>query len=885
MFGGVPRPVAVVPHTHWDREWYAPFPTFRQALVELLDDLLPSLEADPSCRHFLLDGQMAMVDDYLAVRPEATDTVRRLNAAGRIAVGPWYVLMDEFLVSGETIVRNLQLGFDRAAALGGAMEVGYLPDMFGHVAQMPQLLRLAGVEHAVVWRGVPAAVDGTAFTWTAPDGSSVRAEYLATGYHNGMGMPSDPDELLRRIDHYVEELGPRLDGGPLLWMNGSDHTVPEPWIGRVVAEADDRSTELELRVSSLAEHLAGAPAPTTEVRGELRSGARANLLAGVTSNRVDVKQAAAAAERALERRAEPLCALFVPPDRWPGALLEDAWLAVVRNAAHDSICACSADDVVDAVLHRFAEARSTADALAGSALRWFGLALGADGPVAVNSTGRRRSGIVELVVPGSGPIEGAQVVRERPAALLDNTAPGRDLAELLAPLHVQEVAPETYVTAVEIDEGPDRVEVTMRAEADLIESHAVADKRLALEALAASRPETPFRVVVTQAPSRSVLVRVDDVPPFGWAPWSPGPLGVDPVTADGTSLANGLTTVEVDSRDGTFTVDGHAGLGRLVDGGDRGDTYTYDPPAADVLVDTPDSVAVEVTEAGPLRGRLVVRSRYRWPEGLDEGLQARAGERVVEVRTTLELRAGERAVRVTTELDNAVRDHRLRVHLPLPRRSATSVAESAFGTVERGTTAEGGPTERPLPTFPSRRFVAAGGLTVVHDGLQEYELVDVAEDGSAGELAVTLLRCTGILARVEVGNRPLPAGPAVPLEGPQLAGRHTLRWAVAVGDDVDPWALADDVLVPLDVVEGVGAGHLPERGTALDVAGAEVSAVVRRAGALEVRVHNPSPSGTTVTFPGRSGWLVDLRGRAVEPFDGSFPLGPWAIATARLAEA
>ena len=352
----------------------------------------------------------------------------------------------------------------------------------------------------------------------------------------------------------------------------------------------------------------------------------------------------------------------------------------------------------------------------------------------------------------------------------------------------------------------------------------------------------------------------------------------------GTGLRNGTTTVEVDPGSGTFAVDGHTGLGRLVDGGDRGDTYTYDPPRDDEVVDTPESVVVELAEAGPVRGRLVVRARYRWPEGLDAGLQARAGGREVEVRTTLELRAGERVVRVTTELDNAVRDHRLRVHLPLPRRAATSVAETAFGVVERGTTAEGGPTERPLPTFPSRRFVSAGGLTVVHDGIQEYELVDVDGDGTAGELALTLLRCTGILARVEVGNRPLPAGPPVPLEGPQLAGRRVLEWAVAVGDDVDPWAVADDVLLPLDVVGGVAAGHLPARGTALDVRGAEVSAVVRRAGALEVRVHNPSPATTTVELPGRAGWLVDLRGRALEPFDGSFPLEPWSLATARLTE-
>src|SRR6202011_139027 len=104
--------------------------------------------------------------------------------------------MDEFLVSGETMIRNLQLGLRRGEALGGAMAVGYLPDMFGHVAQMPQLLRLAGFEHAVVWRGVPAALDRSAFWWQAPDGSTVRAEYLRVGYGNGAAMPDDAKALL-----------------------------------------------------------------------------------------------------------------------------------------------------------------------------------------------------------------------------------------------------------------------------------------------------------------------------------------------------------------------------------------------------------------------------------------------------------------------------------------------------------------------------------------------------------------------------------------------------------------------------------------------------------------------------------------------------------------
>ena len=139
------RRIAIVPHTHWDREWYKSYQDFRLALVELIDTLIPLLERDASYPHFMLDGQMAVVDDYLEVRPEAEDRLRALAAAGRVSMGPWYILMDEFLASGETIVRNLQMGIERGAAFGGVMDVGYLPDMFGHIAQMPQILRLGGL--------------------------------------------------------------------------------------------------------------------------------------------------------------------------------------------------------------------------------------------------------------------------------------------------------------------------------------------------------------------------------------------------------------------------------------------------------------------------------------------------------------------------------------------------------------------------------------------------------------------------------------------------------------------------------------------------------------------------------------------------------------------
>ena len=315
-----PITVAIVPHTHWDREWYSPFQTFRMRLVKLLDALLPLLESDMSYARFLLDGQTAIIDDYLEVRPEAADALRRLSASGRVSLGPWMVQMDEFMVSGETIVRDLQFGLEQAAQYGGAMPVGYLPDIFGHIAQMPQLLQLVGIDDAVAWRGIPASVDKTGFFWVAPDGSKVRCEYLYGSYSNGRDIPEDAKGLLLRAADYEQELGAvRL--ADMLLMNGTDHQMPQPWLGRVVAEANALQDDYHFEVTSLEEYLPRQPRenlPT--VTGELRSGARANLLMGVASNRVDVHQVCAAAERALERQAEPLCALLMPARAVPEVL-------------------------------------------------------------------------------------------------------------------------------------------------------------------------------------------------------------------------------------------------------------------------------------------------------------------------------------------------------------------------------------------------------------------------------------------------------------------------------------------------------------------------------------------------------------------------------------
>jgi alpha-mannosidase len=355
----LPTPLAVhvVFHTHWDREWYLPFAVYRRRLVALLDSLLLALEREPDLR-FHLDGQMAVVDDYLELRPEREAELRRAAAAGRITLGPWYSLPDEHLVSGEALIRNLELGLARARRLGRPMLVGYLPDQFGHTAQMPQILRLLGIEHAVLWRGVPASVGSAVFTWEALDGSAVTAVHLPRGYGRAVDLPLGAGELRVRVDELVEEQLDRNPNGPWLLTSGDDHTpVPLGAATALRALGGPRPAA----ASTIEDFVAVEPPPGDRWRGELHSAATSNVLKGTLSARFPLKLRHAALERQLERYVEPALALSDRP--WPERELAYCWRQVVLNSAHDSICGCSIDQVHEQATDRLARAEALAGRL------------------------------------------------------------------------------------------------------------------------------------------------------------------------------------------------------------------------------------------------------------------------------------------------------------------------------------------------------------------------------------------------------------------------------------------------------------------------------------------------------------------------------------------
>lgn len=898
-----------VPHFHWDREWYEPFQVFRHRLIAALDAVLETAEANPDFR-FTADGQMAAIEDYLEMRPENRDRVVALVAGGRVAIGPWLILLDEFLCSGETIVRNLQMGWAAAADLGGSMPIGYLPDMFGHVAQMPQILARAGIEHAALWRGVPGSVDGHAFRWRAPDGSEVRTEFLFDGYDNGLDVLLVPEQIGRALDEYAQMTADRWGDDPVLAMAGTDHNAPDPqlatWLRR--ASSDERAITIATLDEYIREHVRDEASAV--VTGELRSHVRGNILPGVLSVRRGLKQRMAVAERTIDH-AERVNALWSQRDDSP--FLSLAWHKIIESTAHDSVVGSGTDETCDQVDARLAEATHTARAVRDAALAEPAAQVPSDGYLVANPLPFPRTALVEVDVvsppegtdlvatAADGSPQPVQLVSKAPTVLSDERMDASQLERVLRRIHRRELFGR-LIDHYELTPGSlvfHLAEVPTSGPFDLL----ILRRKVA--AAAAEHPGE-WRVLTVEEARATALVPVN-VPASGLAGFRVEPSDraaaqstvFAPATAKARALSNGLVEVAI-AADGTLDVTGTDGtvlhgVGRLVDGGDRGDSYNYAPPAQDVLVEEPAEVAVELIENGPLRSRIRVTRVYEWPTALSSERDLRSSQIVpTSVETLVEVRAGEPFVRVSTSFLNRSADHRLRFHVPLPEPAAVSASAGQFAVTERGLTAEGGWGEYPIPTFPASSFVSAGAANLLLDHATEYELV-----GDGSELAITLLRAIG---SISVNIHPLrdePAAAEIPAPGAQDLGvRIENRFAVvpsATGwQGANVVALAEDFRNDVLVTRGTAPaeGQLPPDATGVQVDGPDilVSSIRRvfddeRGDGTEVRLAAMSDSGSTARVTGAFTEVttVDLLGRplsATSVADGlELALGPWEIRT------
>ena len=369
----------VVSHTHWDRAWYLPFERFRVRLVRLIDRVMDLLEQDTDYRAFTLDGQTVLLEDYLEVRPDAEDRLRRLIKEERLLVGPWYTLPDLFLVSGEAIIRNLQEGRRLCERFGSAMPVGYIPDPFGHIAQMPQILRGFGFDTYLFMRGLDAETKerlGSVFNWEAPSGDRVTAIYQPDGYFPAaaLGHPGpygrfdghEPvvEDARAQIEDAVAKMADLQDERTVLLSNGFDHMPEQPELPELLNSLNEQMDEITLEHGTLpqfVEALQSEDRAHGTYRGDLLGNVDHPILSSVYSARIYLKQQNHRAQRLLSRYAEPISAWLDAESTGPNArpILRHAWKTLLRNHPHDDICGCSVDAVHDDNEARFRHVMET----------------------------------------------------------------------------------------------------------------------------------------------------------------------------------------------------------------------------------------------------------------------------------------------------------------------------------------------------------------------------------------------------------------------------------------------------------------------------------------------------------------------------------------------
>jgi mannosylglycerate hydrolase len=895
-----PRAVDVVVHTHWDREWYLPRETTLARAEAVLREVLMQLQ-DGRLPYFLFDGQTAAWRDLLAVaEPTLAEGLRQQARAGRLGLGPWFVMADEFLVSGESLLRNLEFGLADAraasrSALDGAtahlpQPIGYLPDSFGHVAQMPLILSEFGLPAAMVWRGAdaPAAL----FDWQSPSGASLPTVYLSEGYYqHPLNLPAYAAALTSLLAKLAQFAG-AASAEPLLLTQGGDHLLPAPELAARLAAFNAAQNIYRLRFATLATHTeallaAHPPGSRPVLEGELRHNQRAFVLPDVLSSRRHLKLAHQRAEDRLVGHLEPLVARFWPagtaarmdasmgaPNAAPMAALERCWRLLIEQQAHDSICGCSTDAVHEEMAHRFVQLEQQLDALerqvlaACGAVSW--LQHGPGGTASAPSVWADDS---QCMFWNPLPVErsGWWPVQAFLTSASSNLAAAPQSVQVLGPQGqalpaVLVRAEQAFELVSPLDDFPER-----------LNGH-----RLHLWVHSRVPPATawPLRLQASSAPA---AVPREPIQALANAAWHLGLFNPQ----SGQAEADEGLLLATDRLQGAVPRSISL-LSEL----DAGDSYSFCPAPRPMSTQQARWRRVAGWREGPVQ-RLVLATEMRLPAGLDAQRQSGSPDQViVPVQLILTLNGDEPAVHAELSLNNTAQDHRLRLMFDLgPELPASSGADSALAWIERPARLAQVPSEitrdeMPVVVNPSLSALTAGPWALAHEALNEFELM---RHGSGHALGLTLLRCVGWLSRRDLRTRGLGAGPDLPTPGAQCPGEHLCRFMLAAhagqAAEADaPRRAALQAASALRRPPRLLRGHAAKLPGAFTIGNAALMmSSLRRLpdGRTELRLFNPGPRAEPYQTPAGQWQAVHADGRVIEgplvpvPAQGVLTLRGW----------
>jgi len=742
----------IVAHTHWDREWYRTFQQFRIRLIDLINNLIEILENDKTFSDFTLDGQTIVLEDYLEVHPKRRAILKKYITEGRIHVGPWYILPDEFLVSAESIIRNLLLGYKIASEFGRVMKIGYIPDPFGHISQMPQILRGFGIDNIIFWRGIEyEQTRGNEFIWQGPDGTELFAVHLPkVGYCNAMSLPEDVGQAYKLIKEAIEDLLSRETSKSLLLLNGVDHLEAQPHIPRLVKELNKSFTDIEIKQGNLEEYIDYAKKTVksnlNKISGEFRSGKDTNIIQSVYSSRMYIKQVNERCETLLENWVEPTASVaWLLGNNYPENLIWTSWKWLLKNHPHDSICGCSIDQVHKEMITRFDWSKQIAQEVINKNLDYItekikidylkkdelALAVFSPLPYSIDENVEVRVKFPKEINLNRVKVLTAQG-EEIPYQLKGY---GEDYKIIFNPFKVPKFLEVNYAdisfTAKDIPACGYKIFIIK----------AINDLRTS------KKYETDIRAGRDYIENKYYKVVAE---------------------------TNGTITIVDKLNNKIFK-----NCNRFVDGGEAGDEYTYSPPLNDeIIVSQLNNISTK--NVGPSEATLKVSGKIILPVGLKSDRKSRADKKVeCSIESEVKLFSEIQRIEFKTKFNNKARDHRLRVEFPTAIKSDYVCADGHFDVVKRSISVPDseGWKEKVYKTAHNSGFIDINdgehGLALLNQGLPEYEIIP-----DNNTIALTLLRCVGWLSRGDLEYRKGNAGPLFATPEAQCLGENNFSYAL-----------------------------------------------------------------------------------------------------------
>ena len=390
--------------THWDREWYQTFQGFRYRLVDTINNLIDTMETDPRYETYQFDGQSIVLEDYYEIEPERSEKLKKLISDGRVLTGPWYVMPDEFLLSGESLIRNLMIGHRLTSEWGGKpWKFGYVCDIFGHIAQMPQIFNGFSIDYAYLGRGTNEHNCPAFFVWESPDGSKCITYKLPDSHGYGtfsvdvldIYHPENEktDEWLReKTKEYIDYELKRTDLPFVIITDAMDHEnvqADTPKYMDMMRELYENAEVYHKSLVDLGDELKNYTDKMPVKFGELNEtgkekGGYVYLISHTLSSRYPLKYNNDVCQNMLEKWIEPIGAILKAENRpLKRSYVNLAYKYLIQNHPHDSICGCSIDQVHKDMDYRFDQTKMIASELMDVFLNYSRQESGGDGDRAV----------------------------------------------------------------------------------------------------------------------------------------------------------------------------------------------------------------------------------------------------------------------------------------------------------------------------------------------------------------------------------------------------------------------------------------------------------------------------------------------------------------------